>query len=162
MKVNSRGGEESLTERQRYLLTKLLEDSKAVNVHTVYKSQNELAREMGITRQALSIHLRKFKEAGLIRTGRGFIDLTDKALQLLEVKSVDAFVFIKVKPQMRVEAYKEIKKILEAEKIYRVTGDVDIVAIVDQTKLSKFLKKVSKVEGVISTSAHVVVEKLKE
>ena len=110
MKVNSRGGEESLTERQRYLLTKLLEDSKAVNVHTVYKSQNELAREMGITRQALSIHLRKFKEAGLIRTGRGFIDLTDKALQLLEVKSVDAFVFIKVKPQMRVEAYKEIRR----------------------------------------------------
>ena len=51
---------------------------------------------------------------------------------------------------------------MEAEKIYRVTGDVDIVAIVDQTKLSKFLKKVSKVEGVISTSAHVVVEKLKE
>ena len=151
----------SLTERQRYLLDKLYESAKGITVYSVNKSQSELAKEMGITRQALSIHLRKFREAGLIRTGRGFIDLTEKALKILRTKSVDSFVFIKVKPQMRPQAYEQIKSIPYVQRIYRVTGDVDIIALVDQTTLNLFLSEVSKVEGVMSTSAHVVIELLR-
>ncbi len=151
-----------LTERQRFLLMKLYESSKSMNVYTVTKSQSELARELGITRQALSIHLRKFKEEGLIRTGRGFIDLTEKALKALQIRSADAFVFIKVQPQLRNEAYRKISKLQAINKLFRVTGDIDLIAIVDQSTLDKFLKDVSKVEGVVLTSAHIVIEPLKE
>jgi len=141
---------------------KLYESSKSMNVYTVTKSQSELARELGITRQALSIHLRKFKEEGLIRTGRGFIDLTEKALKALQIRSADAFVFIKVQPQLRNEAYRKISKLQAINKLFRVTGDIDLIAIVDQSTLDKFLKDVSKVEGVVLTSAHIVIEPLKE
>jgi len=151
-----------LTERQRFLLMKLYESSKSMNVYTVTKSQSELARELGITRQALSIHLRKFKEEGLIRTGRGFIDLTEKALKALQIRSADAFVFIKVQPQLRNEAYRKISKLQAINKLFRVTGDIDLIAVVDQSTLDKFLKDVSKVEGVVLTSAHIVIEPLKE
>ena len=151
-----------LTERQRFLLMKLYESAKSINVYTVTKSQSELARELGITRQALSIHLRKFKEEGLIRTGRGFIDLTEKALKALKIRSADAFVFIKVQPQLRSEAYEKIKKLHAVNRLFRVTGDVDLIAIVDQSVLDEFLREVSKVEGVVSTSAHIVIEHLKE
>lgn len=139
---------------------KLYKSSRSVNVLTVAKSQSKLARELGITRQALSIHLRKFKEAGLIRTGRGFIDLTEKALKVLKIRSADAFVFIKIQPQLRQVAYERIKK-LPADKLYRVTGEIDLIAIVDQSMLDSFLRSVSKVEGVMSTSAHIVIESLK-
>ncbi|MCS7386943.1 MAG: Lrp/AsnC family transcriptional regulator [archaeon GB-1867-005] len=141
---------------------KLYESSKSMNVYTVTKSQSELARELGITRQALSIHLRKFKEEGLIRTGRGFIDLTEKALKALQIRSADAFVFIKVQPQLRNEAYRKISKLQAINKLFRVTGDIDLIAVVDQSTLDKFLKDVSKVEGVVLTSAHIVIEPLKE
>ncbi|MCS7366236.1 MAG: helix-turn-helix domain-containing protein [archaeon GB-1867-035] len=150
----------NLTERQRDLLMKLYKSSKSITVLTVPKSQSELARELGITRQALSIHLRKFKEEGLIRTGRGFIDLTEKALKVLKIRSANAFVFIKIQPQLRQIAYEKIKK-LSADRLYRVTGEIDLIAIVDQSMLDSFLRSVSKVEGVISTSAHIVIESLK-
>ncbi len=152
----------SLTERQRSLLLKLYQSSKSLTVYTVNKSQSEIARELGITRQALSIHLRKFKDEGLVRTGRGFIDLTEKALRVLNVKSADAFVFIRVQPQMRTVAYERIRRIPSVNKLLRVTGDVDLIAVVDQTALDSFLRSVSQIEGVLSTSAHIVIEKLKE
>ncbi len=66
--------------RQLKLLRKLYEEGKTIEVHTVEKTQDELSKELGITRQALSNHLKVLKELGYIRTGRGFIDLTEKAL----------------------------------------------------------------------------------
>jgi len=152
----------SLTERQRLLLFKLYESSKSMTVYTVNKSQSELAKELGITRQALSIHLRKFKDEGLIRTGRGFIDLTEKALKVLNIRSADTFVFIKVHPQMRTIAYEKIKRIPNVSKLFRVTGEVDLIALVDQSTLDSFLRNVSQIDGVVSTSAHIVIETLKE
>ncbi|RLF15281.1 MAG: AsnC family transcriptional regulator [Thermoprotei archaeon] len=154
-------GEITLTEKQMKILRILYEKSRSMRVYTVNESQEELAKELNITRQALNIHLRKLKEAGIIRTGRGFIDLTEKALKFLGLQTATAFVLIKVEPAKRRQAYEAISK-LPAEKIYRVTGEVDLIAIVNQAKLDSFLKAVSSIEGVRSTSAHIVLESLRE
>lgn len=48
-----------------------------MQVRRVKKTQFELAAEIGISRQALSNHLRKFREMGLVSQGREFIDLSE-------------------------------------------------------------------------------------
>ncbi len=150
-----------ITERQLYILKKLYNSGKRIKVHSVYRTQNGLANELGITRQALSNHLRKLRDIDFIRTGRGFIDLTDKALEALGETGAEAFVFIKIAPQHREKAYSIIKT-LSPQKLFRVTGEVDLIAQVGRAKLDNFLKDVSSVEGVINTSAHVILETISE
>lgn len=147
----------NLTERQIQILRKLYENGRSMQVCSVYKTQSSLAKDMGITRQGLSNHLRKLRDNGFIRTGRGFIDLTSKALSALGESDIDAFVFMKVFPQKRVKAYEQIRK-AGASRLFRVTGTVDIIAQVTQSKLDKFLKKVSEIDGVEETNAHIVLE----
>jgi len=149
-----------LTEKQLQLLKLLLSKSVPMQVFTVQETQNELARELGVTRQALNVHLRRLREEGLVRTGRGFIDLTEKALEVIGVKAADVFVLIKVEPRLRSQAYMKIRS-LPVEKIYRVTGDIDLIVLVNQAKLDEFLREASKIEGVKETITHVVIESLK-
>lgn len=150
----------SLTEKSIRILRKLFESSEGTTVFTVKKTQSEIAKELNITRQALNVHLRKLKKEGLIRTGRGFIDITKDALQVLGLGTSDAFVILKVKPNKREEVYKKIKE-LPATKIYRVTGEIDLIVLVPQTHLSQFLEKVITIDGIESTSSHVIVSTLK-
>jgi DNA-binding Lrp family transcriptional regulator len=150
----------SLTEKSIRILRKLFESSEGTTVFTVKKTQSEIAKELNITRQALNVHLRKLKKEGLIRTGRGFIDITKDALQVLGLGTSDAFVFLKVEPNKREEVYKKIKE-LPATKIYRVTGEIDLIVLVPQTHLSQFLEKVTTIDGIRSTSSHVIVSTLK-
>ena len=77
--------EHLLTSKQIELLKKFYKEGKTIEVRTVKKTQDEIASELGITRQALAIHLKSLKELGFIRTGRGFVDLTEKALKLLSL-----------------------------------------------------------------------------
>ena len=149
----------ALTSRQLKLLKKLYEDGKRIEVHTVEKTQDELAKELGITRQALSNHLKVLKELGYIRTGRGFIDLTDKALELLGEKKGDVFVFVKIEPTKRRQVYNAIKK-LKIKKIYRVTGDVDLIIEADKTRLDEILEEIASLDGVKETNTHLVLETL--
>ncbi|AHF81329.1 Transcriptional regulator, AsnC family [Thermococcus paralvinellae] len=116
----------SLTTRQIELLRKLYKEGKTIEVHTVEKTQDELAEELGITRQALSNHLKVLKDLGYIRTGRGFIDLTEKALELLGERKGDVFVFVKIEPTKRKQVYDAIKK-LKVKRVYRVTGDIELI-----------------------------------
>lgn len=146
-----------LTEKQIQILKKLYENGKSIRVCTIYKTQTALAKDIGVTRQGLSNHLRKLRDNDFIRTGRGFIDLTSKALGALGESDVDAFVFIKVFPQKRVKAYEEIKN-AGASRLFRVTGTVDIIAQVSKSKLDRFLKIISEIDGVEETNAHVVLE----
>lgn len=151
------GGE--LTDRQIQILKKLISDGKPVTVHTTYKSQSEISRELNVTRQALSAHLKKLREQGYVRTGRGFIDVTEKGLNVIGEDDVSAFVLIKVNPHERESAY---RKIIEAgaKRLFRVTGEIDLIAEVNRSNLNNFLKKISQIEGVLSTEAHVILERL--
>lgn len=150
----------SLTDRQIQILRMLYKISNSTNVFTVKKTQGELARELNLTRQALNIHLRRLREESLIRTGRGFIDLTEKALQTLGVGTSEAFVFLKIQPSQREHVYEKVRK-LSSSKLFRVTGEIDLVAVVPQAQLDSFLESVSGIDGVISTSSHVVISIIK-
>ncbi len=149
----------SLTSRQLKLLKKLYEDGRPLEVHTVEKTQDELAKELGITRQALSNHLKALKELGYIRTGRGFIDLTEKALELLGEKKGDVFIFVRIEPTKRRQVYENVRK-LKIKRIYRVTGDIDLIIEADKSKLDEVLEEIASLDGVKETITHVVLEVL--
>jgi DNA-binding Lrp family transcriptional regulator len=150
-----------ITERQLHILKKLYAAGKSVKVHTIVLTQNKLSAGLGITRQALSNHLRKLRDIDFIRTGRGFIDLTDRALEALGESVTEAFVFIKVDPHHRIDAYERIKA-LRTQRLFRVTGEIDLIAQVGRAKLDSFLKELSGIEGVKRTSAHVILETIIE
>jgi len=149
----------SLTSRQLKLLKKLYEEGRPLEVHTVEKTQDELANELGITRQALSNHLKVLKELGYIRTGRGFIDLTEKALELLGEKKGDVFIFVRIEPTKRKQVYENIRK-LKIKRIYRVTGDIDLIIEADKSRLDEILEEIASLDGVKETITHVVLEVL--
>jgi DNA-binding MarR family transcriptional regulator len=150
----------SLTDRQMQLLRMLYRASESTGVFTVKTTQGDLARELSLTRQALNIHLRRLREEGLIRTGRGFIDLTEKALVVLGIGTAEAFVFLKIQPFKRDQVYDQVRR-LPASRIFRVTGEIDLVAQVPQSRLDGFLESISNIDGVVSTSSHVVISIIK-
>ncbi|MBO8175429.1 MAG: Lrp/AsnC family transcriptional regulator [Thermococcus sp.] len=151
-------GEMKLTSKQIELLRKLYNEGKPIEVHTVEKSQEELAKELKVTRQALSFHLKTLKEMGYVRTGRGFIDLTRKAVDFLENgRNNKAFIFVKIDPMKRKEVYEKIKR-LNSIRAYRVTGNIDMVIEVDRTKFEEVLDKISSIDGVRETITHFIIE----
>lgn len=150
----------NITDRRLQILRLLFTMSEGTTVFTIKKTQTELAKELKISRQALNIHLRKLKEEGLIRTGRGFIDITKDALQLLGIGTSEAFVFLKVLPKRREEVYNRVKE-LPCLKLYRVTGEIDLIAVVPQAHLNIFLERVASIEGVERTSSHIIISTLK-
>lgn len=151
----------SITRRQQEILYKLYLMSQAMKVYTVNKPQTLLAKELGITRQALSMHLHRLREEGLIRTGRGFVELTSKALELLGVKREDSFVFVRVEPRLREQVYANVLK-MPVKQVYRVTGDVDLILVLEQSTLAEVLRDLSRMAGVTYTSSHIVIEVIKE
>ena len=148
-----------LTEKQIEILRTLLEESKAIRVFTVERTQTEIAKRLGVTRQALNVHLRRLKELGYIRTGRGFVDLTDKALEALGLVTAEAFVAVRIEPKARNKAYSKIRS-LPVERVYRVTGDIDLMVVVNQAMLDDILKQIARIEGVKETTTYVVIERL--
>lgn len=102
---------EALTKRSVQLLRMLYEKGKSANAYTLHVKQEELAKQLGISRQALNVHLRKLRDLNCIRTGRGFIDVTEKGLNALGISSTPAFVFIKVSPLKRGQVYEKVKEL---------------------------------------------------
>jgi len=153
------GDVHKLTEKQIEILRTLLEESKAIRVFTVERTQTEIAKRLGVTRQALNVHLRRLKELGYIRTGRGFVDLTDKALEALGLVTAEAFVAVRIEPKARNKAYSKIRS-LPVERVYRVTGDIDLMVVVNQAMLDDILKQIARIEGVKETTTYVVIERL--
>lgn len=142
------------------LLHMLYRKGKPVTTYTISLKQSELAKQLNISRQALNVHLRKLRDNGYIRTGRGFIDVTEKGLNLLGISANPAFVFIKVSPLRRKEAYKELLE-FPIERIFRVTGDMDAILVVEQKKLDETLKKIAAVKGIQDTKSYITIQTLK-
>jgi len=142
------------------LLHMLYGKSKRVTTYTINLKQSELAKELNISRQALNVHLRKLRDNGYIRTGRGFIDVTEKGLNLLGVSANPAFVFIKVSPLRREEAYRQLLR-FPIERIFRVTGEIDAILVVEQKKLDETLKKLASIKGIQDTKSYVTIQTLK-
>ncbi len=149
---------ERLTKRQFEILEKLYEKGQEIKVYTVQRDQKEISEEFGITRQALSNHLRELKESGYIRTGRGFIDVTRKGLSILGKKGGEALIFVKAKPTKRNEAYDDIRDLPGTAS--RVTGELDLIMEVDRDSLEDVLSQLSEIEGVKETETHIILKEL--
>lgn len=148
------------TGRSFHLLRMLYEKGKPVTIYTLGVKQSELANQLGISRQALNAHLRKLRDLNLIRTGRGFIDVTEKGLDVLGVSANPAFIFLKISPVKREEAYKKISK-FPAQRIFRVAGDMDAILLVERGKLNEALKEVVKVNGIQETKSYITIQTIK-
>ncbi len=153
--------ERQLTERQLQVLQYLLRKAVPLKVYTVYADQDELARELGMTRQALSVHLKKLKDFGLIRTGREFVDVTEKALRVLRLSSNEAIILVKVQPKYRAIVYEKVKE-LPVEKAYRVSGDYDLVVITREVNVNDILRVLSMMEGIDDTKTFISLEIIRE
>lgn len=151
---------EALTRRSIQLLRMLHEKGMLVNMYSLHVKQSDLAKQLSISRQALNVHLRKLRSLNYIRTGRGFIDITEKGLNALGISSTPAFVFIKVSPSKRSEVYSKIKGLI-VQRAFRVAGDIDALLIVERDKLDEALRKLSSIEGVKDTRSYVTIEPIK-
>jgi DNA-binding Lrp family transcriptional regulator len=138
----------------------LYERGESTNTYTLRLKQDELAKQLGISRQALNVHLRKLRDLRCIRTGRGFIDVTDRGLSALGMSSTPAFILIKVSPLKRSYVYEKVKE-LAVQRAFRIAGDVDALAVVDRGKLDEVLKKLSSVDGVQDTKSYVTIEAIR-
>lgn len=151
---------ETLTKRSIQLLKLLYEKGKLTSTYSVHVKQSDLAKELGISRQALNLHLKKLRNLNYIRTGRGFIDVTEKGLNALGLTSTPAFILIKVSPGKRSQVYGKIKEIT-IQKAFRVTGDIDAILVVEKDKLNEVLRALSEIEGIKDTRSYITIEPIK-
>ena len=151
---------EPLTKRSVKLLKMVYEKGKSTNTYTLRVKQDELSGQLGISRQALNVHLRKLKNAGYIRTGRGFIDVTEKGLNALGVSTTPAFIILKVSPLKRIHVYNQIKAVA-VTRAFRIAGDVDALLIVERENLDEILKKLYAIDGIQDTRSYVTIEVIK-
>ncbi len=151
---------ETLTRRSSQLLRTLYEQGKSTSTYTLHSKQDELAKQLGISRQALNVHLRRLRDLNYIRTGRGFIDVTEQGLSALGISSTPAFILIKVSPLKRSHAYEKIKE-LTVQRAFRIAGDVDVLAMVEGEKLDEVLKRLSSIDGIQDTKSYVTIEAIR-
>ena len=151
---------EPLTKRSVQLLRTLYEKGRSTSTYTLRLKQDELSAQLGISRQALNVHLRKLKNRGYIRTGRGFIDVTDKGLRALGVSTIPAFILIKVSPTKRIQVYDKIKEVAVTQ-AFRIAGDADALIIVERENMDKILKKLYSIDGIQDTKSYVTIETIK-
>ncbi len=151
---------EPLTKRSVRLLRALYEKGEATNTYTLRAKQEELSAQLGISRQALNVHLRKLKSRGYIRTGRGFIDVTEKGLNALGISTTPAFILIKVSPVKRIQVYDKIKE-TAVTRAFRIAGEVDALIIVERENLDEILKKLYTIDGIQDTRSYVTIEVIK-
>ena len=151
---------ETLTRRSMQLLSLLYQKGEPTNAYTLRLKQDVLAKQLDISRQALNVHLRKLRDLDYIRTGRGFIDVTERGLNALGVSSVPAFVLIKVSPLKRSHAYQKIKE-LAIQRAFRIAGDMDALAVVEREKLDEVLSELSTVDGILDTKSYVTIETIR-
>jgi DNA-binding Lrp family transcriptional regulator len=151
---------EPLTKRSIQLLKTLYEKGKSTSTYTLRVKQDEFSNQLGMSRQALNVHLRKLKSRGYIRTGRGFIDVTDKGLNALGVSTTPAFILLKVSPIKRLSVYQQISE-LAFSRAFRVAGEVDALIIIERENLDEILKKIYDIEGIEDTRSYVTIEEIK-
>ena len=152
--------EEIPTGRPLRLLHMLSARGRPTTTYSLAVKQSELAKQLNISRQALNVHLRKLRDQGHIRTGRGFIDVTEKGLAVLGISANPAFVFIKVSPLKRGRVYEQILR-FSIQRIFRVTGDMDAILQIEREKLDEALKQLAAIEGIQDTKSYITIQTIK-
>ena len=151
---------ETVTRRSSQVLRTLYEQGRSMSSYTLHLKQEELAKQLGISRQALNVHLRKLRDLNYVRTGRGFIDVTEQGLSALGLSSTPVFILIKVSPLKRSYAYDKIKQ-LNVQRAFRIAGDIDALAMVEREKLDEVLRGLSAIDGIQDTKSYVTIETIR-
>ena len=79
---------------------------------------------------------------------------------MLGISANPAFVFIKVSPLKRGDAYQQMMQ-FPIQRIFRVTGDMDAILQVEREKLDDALKKLAAIEGIQDTKSYITIQTLK-
>ena len=142
-----------LSKSEHRLLTFLRKNAESEYVYRVDLKQAELAEILGISRQALSVKLRPLIERKVIRTGRGFIEITENGLSVIGQYGKPVFIMVKVEPTKRKEVYAKVGE-AEMGKVDKVSGDVDLILQIDGGAAAIVLDFISGLDGVISTKTY--------
>ena len=124
-------------------------------------TQYDLARKLHVTRQALSVHITRLAEAGLIQVGRGFINVTENGMKASGSPHSPVILTVRVAPQNQRDAYERIKKI-HASEIFRVAGDADFALVLEHKYLDQVLHDLYAIPGVLETKSLIATETLRQ
>ena len=150
-----------LTKKTLNVLLLLAEGGTPSTVLSSSITQQDLARKLHVTRQALSIHMNRLAEAGFIQVGRGFVNLTEDGLKAVGYRHDPVILTVRVNPQSQREAYEKIKRI-HASEIFRVAGDADFVLLVEHKDLDRVLQDLYSIHGTVETKSFVATETLRQ
>jgi DNA-binding Lrp family transcriptional regulator len=142
-------------------ILKLLSENGQRGIFSSYpSSQSELAEKLQVTRQALSVHIKRLRESGFVQVGRGFINVTQDGLKATGYNPNAVIVMIRVSPQSRRDAFEKIRALVSCE-IFRVAGEWDIVLVVQQDDLDQILASLSAIEGVLESKSLISIEAIR-
>jgi DNA-binding MarR family transcriptional regulator len=150
-----------LTKKTLKVLRLLYESGGPTTVLTSNITQNDLARKLHVTRQALSVHITRLAEAGFIQVGRGFINVTENGLKASGYRHSPVILIVRVAPQNQRDAYERIKRI-HASEIFRVAGDADFALVLEHRDLDKVLQDLYAIQGVLETKTLIATETLRQ
>jgi DNA-binding MarR family transcriptional regulator len=151
---------ERMTRKSMYILRLLSEGGNRSTMMTSHISQVELARKLHVTRQALSVHLKRLSDGGLVQIGRGFVNVTEDGLKVAGYHHNPAILIVRFAPQKQLEAVEKMRKTPSAE-TFRVAGDADFAIFTEQENLDRTLSHLYSIEGLIEVKTLIATEVLK-
>lgn len=140
-----------IDETSRKVLAEYLQDSR--------QSFREVARKIGISSGTVASRIKEMEENGVIKKYTTLLNYEKLGFELTAVTEIT------VSEGMMIEVGNEISKIDHTVGVYNVTGDSDILVIAkfrSRAALSDFTKTILKLEHVVRTKTHVVLNTLKE
>ncbi len=127
-------------------------------------SNKELAGILGKTEAEIEETIKIYEETGVIRGYKAIID-TEKA----NVQTVTALIELKIQPQYSQgfdSVAHRISQLEEVESVFLMSGSIDLVVMVTDKsfhEVAMFVaKRLSPLEGVVSTATHFILRKYKE
>ena len=138
-------------ETSKKVLAEYLQDSR--------QSFREVARKIGISSGTVASRIKEMEENGVIKKYTTLLNYEKLGFELTAVTEIT------VSKGMMIEVGTEISKIDHTVGVYNVTGDSDILVIAkfrSRSSLSDFTKTILKLENVVRTKTHVVLNTLKE
>ena len=151
---------ERMTRKSMYILRLLCESGNRSTMMTSHISQVELARKLHVTRQALSVHLKRLSDGGLAQIGRGFVNVTEDGLKVAGYHHNPAILIVRFAPQKQLEAVEKMRKTPSAE-TFRVAGDADFAIFTEQENLDRTLSHLYGIEGIVEVKTLIATEVLK-
>ncbi|RLF09969.1 MAG: hypothetical protein DRJ98_07145 [Thermoprotei archaeon] len=141
-----------LRKLDREIIVKLMEDSRS----PIYR----IARELGVSRQAVAKRLEKLKREGMVK----FTAIPDpKSLGLM----LKAYILVRVAPgdEVRSRFENKVKRLRQVSQVHYVYGRFDVlieVLVKDHDELSRLVKSLHRLKGVLETETYIVREPIKD